>query len=792
MWLSALSRVPKRSPTYSRNWSLLRASISTTSSQYSRLFAIAEQLRSNTDGLPPLANILRSGSASETLAEAGLSEADQAWLQELPSRDFVGSLKLLNGRFADLKRVGNADLGHDLTTPAWLATHMLYHGAQLDEDIKKAAALVEQYASIVPPPHSHAIAILTIARLADLQFTSAIRGLIWTFCNSSPLPSQFHCNLLLMALSLHTECGETTLLVTSVLRFMARHELKVSEETYDALLHPRITSLPIVRAIEQKMAHEKVLPTMRQLRALFRLMTKRRIHSSAHKYLMEMRKRQTKKQGDETPVELDPKIRARYVQSLTRPSSAIRMLQRLLPQAEETQSPLRFRTEKPTGDWGLRGNDWTALLTVAARSKDVSAEALLAAFREAVAGHPGNVAAYAVVIRGLLCKRDFAGAITVWDIVRSSSGIRVNTIALGIGVSALTAGGQPHRAFTLLEEIRIADYEWGSQICPGRSPPQVNITAVNRFMIALTRYGRPDATFALWDHMQTLYGLSPDAHTFNILLGTARWSRKFDDTIIGQLAHLGLTGPSPIPEDATLDERGRAVAHMNALLDPTHRARVTGLWHGAPASRVALRLAVEFFLGHWPFLRDVLPPTRALRRSRDDAAHSPMSDALNSVMALGGASADHEPSPLLALVPSDYSAFPFPHVMPTDVSFRALIDLLAAEGLHTEIPLVLGWQRALRIAPSKATLATALVYWMDVSMDAPLVERFKRTRGRDPFALLSAWMEDWVGKTGMPGPKMMSHEMRRKAYYTDSRYLDIIDERNWKVQRAIDELEMPL
>ena len=205
---------------------------------------------------------------------------------------------------------------------------------------------------------------------------------------------------------------------------------------------------------------------------------------------------------------------------------------------------------------------------------------------------------------------------------------------------------------------------------------------------------------------------------------------------------------------------------------------VTGLWGGERASRVALQIGRDMFLANYPELGEIGAPVRPLRKSRNDLALSPVSDLIHSV--LGGSSAGSRSSPphlptrdrdrdhgggrrppetttpieRVARRNTRESFWRYASIVPSDLTFRLYVDLLGSEDESAEIPVVLAWMRYLNVRPSRATLATALVYWAEVGMDAPLVEMIKvkglgfggeggRRRG-SPYEELWAWMEGWL------------------------------------------------
>ena len=87
-------------------------------------------------------------------------------------------------------------------------------------------------------------------------------------------------------------------------------------------------------------------------------------------------------------------------------------------------------------------------------------------------------------------------------------------------------------------------------------------------------------------------------------------------------------------------------------------------------------------------------------------------------------------------------------VVPEDAQFRALMDLLAAEERAAQIPIVLSWMRFLGVQPQRVTLAAALVYWSEVTLEGPWFERWKGEKSR--YIALLKWITQWVGRRHTP------------------------------------------
>jgi len=69
--------------------------------------------------------------------------------------------------------------------------------------------------------------------------------------------------------------------------------------------------------------------------------------------------------------------------------------------------------------------------------------------------------------------------------------------------------------------------------------------------------------------------------------------------------------------------------------------------------------------------------------------------------------------------------------------------------------------RALGIVPRTRTLSYALVFWAEVSIGAPLLERLRRSEGGGEYARLVRWMEEWVGAENVPDEAAIGEAMRK-------------------------------
>jgi hypothetical protein len=59
--------------------------------------------------------------------------------------------------------------------------------------------------------------------------------------------------------------------------------------------------------------------------------------------------------------------------------------------------------------------------------------------------------------------------------------------------------------------------------------------------------------------------------------------------------------------------------------------------------------------------------------------------------------------------------------------------------------------REIGIQPTGATLAVALAFWSEVSLQAPLIEQWWGEENSE-YLRLERWIREWVGEERMPSP----------------------------------------
>jgi hypothetical protein len=757
------------------------------------------------------------------------------WKKILSTQEFSSALQTLQSFGYRFSRNVNDGPRRPVRLPTLLVLHIFLNRARSTKDVTTALIILQNHLPAAPPALQPILIVTAIAKLAELRLVAMIRGLVQSL-QVLPTATAAHYRIALRALSLAPQSREISSLIKDIVDTMSERGYSLRKDVYDALLRPSFLTLDVAEVTKRRMAVEDTKPTPSQLYSLLRLAVLHGFRRRALQYLrlldhtnrsslfLKSRSRfiHPKKASGWNVLYIsafrDTAAAFRYVQQMPiintnidskalshadlphRTTSrsrrfgtiANREFTRLISCPEEVSvTPEEISASSDGSELTVPSVDlasppaspeWVAILRVAAKDRNLTARSLFFVFRHGCMRYSQTLTTYEIVINGLLRKHAFERAMALWHEL-SRRYRSLGRTSFGIGVRALTLGGEARKALSLLEEVQ-ATYETRA-LAEGViseyqiKPKAVNIEAINQFMTALRRRGRPDVVFTLWDSMNVLYNVSPDVYTFNILLGTARWASKYDNTLRGAfrnaLAEFGLGRSLQIPKAAGAfatkkEYRDSVVSHMKTMLDPDTRHTITGKWGTEPATRTTLRIAVQVFIGNWPHLRHLRPPVRATRRSPDDPASSPLSDMINS---LSEQSPDEAtPTILLRFLPKETPLYPYPYIYPTDVTFRAFLDLLAASALHSEIPVVLTWMRALGVRPSKSTLATALVHWMEIGGDAPLIERLKGGPARSPYSILMVWMKDWVGEANMPGREDMSDELARLAFWRHAQYDD--------------------
>ncbi|PFH47628.1 hypothetical protein AMATHDRAFT_67424 [Amanita thiersii Skay4041] len=657
----------------------------------------------------------------------------------------------------------------------------------------------------IPPNLQGPLLIFAALHLSIFNLLQPLQRVLTTFLRIPLSHESLQFNLLLQVLSLNTvRSNEAAKLVVDVLKAMEGRQLALRSETYHALLNDRFVTLELTRYLHTRMTHEGFVPDVSHLEAYLRVFAKGGAIHEAKEYLELIRQHELKNNPPSSPnhsqtVALSGfKDRASafdFLQSLAKTNRRVQQGSTTTTTTNNKRHPKVIPTLPPSpylfpfNRRTLDTHDYTASLTVAARDPSVTATHLLSMFRRMLDARGTllrpTIVTHTTLIRGLLYRNDLGLAEKQWNELINTS-LPLDAPALSTGLQVLTRTGKPHLAFELLEQYAYKhedSYSSGGQHRL-RYAVRVDIHVLNSFMECLNTIQRPDVLFRLWDHMGDLYSVYPNSKTLSILLQAARRAHQLDDSFHGTVAHLALHNPfrwkrppssSSSPEGRL--KRSEVVAAVTSVLrDSSQREKggtnaegglkryVSGVWRDEEAAAAVRRVFVEVVFGYkGEVLKRVVQPAYALRRSVDAeyAISTALGQASGPPPAGAGDSSQSAPSEVhdypRDLLPNNNNSdsstttpSKYPHIIPTNDNYLQYILLLGTSQRAGEIPLALAWMRASGVAPDRATLAAALIFWSEVGVHPPLIESWMGGEERSPYGRLVEWMKEWVGEGRMP------------------------------------------
>jgi hypothetical protein len=641
----------------------------------------------------------------------------------------------------------------DSPPPTWLLVQ-LCSKVRSQTDAEKASHLIVTNLPYVAPDLRPPMLILAVHVLSEYRALSSLERVVKLFIGLPIFHEHWHFNRLLRALMLsaHSPTDGRIIgrLAVLLLKTMTERELTLTKTTYRILLQNRYVTMELTEELRQRMIHDKIVPDREHLESFLRIFANKDTMDDATSYAHAI---QTADPQSSHTIE--------YLSHLVHENA-----QRFSFNADAEWS--RFLTgglsHRFLNKRTITSATWAARLLSLSRTNSFSPENLVAFFDWSHAQRfpfrTHTTLSYTVVLHGLLRKGAYSLALEVWERFRkhgTGRKLRLDAVALGVGVEVLTRAGHAERALALLDDT------------PTPPPPSV----IMRFMRALSTTN-PSGALHLWDQMHILYGTIPDAHAFSIMLDAARHATLNGDSFAGAIQELGLPfripfrrAHAPTPTSSSLD-LARRTSHT--MLRSALTSSKGDMWGSERAWRRAYRLFTDALLAAWPTLAEVRAPAHAMRASGDGAATAPLRD-LGRFLIPGRAPIptptptevepdDHDHAPPLLLPVHARGAAYCPSFAPDDATFRAAILLLGTARAAGEIPLLLARMRALGITPRTRTLAYALVFWAEVSVGAPLLERLQGGCGE--YVRLVRWMEEWVGmEGGVPDEAGVGEAMRR-------------------------------
>jgi hypothetical protein len=671
----------------------------------------------------------------------------------------------------------------DISMPTWVVLYLVGFNVRTPAHAKGPLLdVVYSHLHKTPTSIQGPLLILTLSNLARFNLLIPIRRVVDTFLNTTLLDPDRQFNLFLQALSsIPYRSVDNANNVVTILKAMDARQLKLQSGTYESLLNDRFVTLQLTKFLQARMIQEGFVPSAAHLEAYLRVFAKNGAIHDAQKYheAIQSIPAPTGEPGDE-PIHLPkvPHYRANtlllgahddrtsafnFLRTLSKPKHAKKITPTSSKKKEISTTPhppsqrreVRFLT-KPKSDIF----DQTAALYVAAKDLTTSTYRLIQIFVK-LTSRP-SIATHTVFIRGLLFRKEFSKAATFWKKLLKT-GLVIDQEALTTGVQTLTRNGKPHEAFLLLEKyaLKSRDQDHSTEISILYPPVALTTISMNEFLVSLNRIGRPDAVFKFWERMGILYGTEPNSDTLSILLQSARLASRLDDTFSGALAQIGLINPfrrrkvyhPHQSRDEAVDEILTVLGHPGR---GGLRKYTSGIWNDQVPLEAARKVFLQALFGNDTKRRllSVEPPANPMRSSYDSDASSSADSVIDLIPSISSKKYAFIPPPDLLTAEGDSH---YPQIVINNANCFKYITLLGVCGGRraAEIPLVLAWMKELGIVPSESTIAVALVFWAELGVQAPLVEKWSGGPEKNEYSKLVDWIGDWVGKKMLPRPDML-------------------------------------
>ncbi|KAI0369235.1 hypothetical protein BV20DRAFT_997067 [Pilatotrama ljubarskyi] len=642
---------------------------------------------------------------------------------------------------------------------------------------------------LFPSPEFAALALtLAASWLVKLRMYAPLRSVLLRFARSHKDLQAYQLSLLLRVLAQAEPHQEVQNMIGMLLRLAIHEKMALGTRTYGALLDNPAASSAVARMVESHMKALDFAPNLSHLRAFVRIYGEDGRRKQAARHWRRIRHGEFFGQVPSyiSTVRFQSRTLDDYLKGFRDTKKANFYLRYLVnatgrgQQDSPTDStqrgglPLVLNLRKAKSS---SSDIWLRMLSAAAQDASTDTDELLDLLEQARSvfrSSSRTLFAISIVLKSLIRRQQYekAGPL-LSDMLQYQNSF--DPAELTIAIEAMTMLGRPGEAFRLMRRLGLSrEHDLVGQ---GRPMSLIETRTINSFMISLLRIGRPDVVFYIWDTMPRIFGVEPNSITLAILLKTACYARKCEGTLQVALQDFGLRRflpdrvvSSDLERAPQKLDREQAVDGLERLLEPGRHHAVTGFWRGERAGVVALRLAWQVLAGNWPALATLRPPVRAIRRNAAEQALSPVADLYHSVHARDDSGflkeVGHGDEENVGGFPADEDGRTYFGIMPHDVMFRALLQLLAEEDRAGQIPLVLRWMEYLDVRPSPDTLATALVYWGDVSLQGPLMERFSGP-GRSQYELLEKWITKWVGARRVPKREEMQRALKKVQYFRD-------------------------
>ena len=382
---------------------------------------------------------------------------------------------------------------------------------------------------------------------------------------------------------------------------------------------------------------------------------------------------------------------------------------------------------------------WSVLITQAGRQRDASARHIVELYRHIPASAvcaPTTTAA----MQSLYDLRKFDKAWTIWvDSVKLHSEAKEGdeeryVDCVELSVATLVQG----RREGIAQAVKLVD-SWGRRKGYDTRQMDLDVININSLLTLCANHHAPSIAFRLWAAAHPRWNVYPDGVSLTLLLNAARFYETKpggkDDIYSGARAQFRLlwkdlasAGEDVSRNDAydAYDADGFSRGGTSVLLDPPGYS-----WHDQYDERPwqkARQVFREVVLTNWPHLEQVKSPLDVSMWMAFFASPSPPSTSQEIRLPRPGAR--------------------YTHVIPSQETWHAYINLLGSSNQVGEISLALAWMRELDVRPSWRCMCSALTYLGEVERPRRRVKRWDKDGGarfvRD-LDILRKWLEEWVG-----------------------------------------------
>ena len=695
--------------------------------------------------------------------------------------------------------------------PTWLLVKLCYK-VKSQADAEKTSHLIITYLPYVPPDLRPPVLILVVHLLSTYRVLPALDRVINLFIGLPIFHEFWHFNRLLRALSLYTNSPTDARymgrLAILLIKTMAERELSITKETYELLLQNRFITMELAEELRQRMIRDKIVPNRALLEAFLRISARRGPVHRATPYARAIHRLDRQVRPPESETDQTGSTTVEYLTHLIHENSKRKQFD---TDAEWLRFTKTLRSHRFLNNQkNTSAAAWAARLFSLSRTWSFSPGSLVMFFdwshAQCFPFRTHTTLTYTIVLLGLLRKRAYSLALEIWERYRShgkARKLRIDAIALAVGVEVMVRAGHPERALALMDSPvheRPRAHRIPRLHSKTTSRQTVPISLVNRFMRVLS-LTNPSAALRLWEHMGLLYVVTPNALSFTAMLNAARYATLNGDSFAGAMQELGfdlrLRLPFSKPDKTVVSQSGTEMESTTVSPETLDRARRRrykmlekslvvnegDMWDGERAWRRAYRIFTSALLAGWPALAGVRAPAHAIRSSGESPATAPFRDLKSfltppppplppqpdATMSIDGYNNNNNPEddfshpddpnpPLLPTHPHGA----YPSFSPDDATFRAALLLVGMARCASQIPQILAWMRALDIKPRVYTLAYALVFWAEVSIGAPLLEKL-RLRGwheDGEYVRLVRWIGEWVGVDNVPDEATIGDAMR--------------------------------